>query len=90
MLIDNNNLLYNDNMDKPMADSEAATVRINKTNNCPDTSSKYLEKVIKFKFTDNNINSIDIIKIRIFLRLKIKPSTPTKNSKIFIIKLKTG
>ena len=73
-----------------MADSDAATVNINNTNSWPVTSSKYLENVMKFKLTDNNINSIDIIRINIFLRLNIKPNIPEKNNKIFIKILKTG
>ena len=45
-----------DKIDNPMADSDAATVNINNTNSWPVTSSKYLENVMKFKLTDNNIN----------------------------------
>ena len=43
-------------------------------------SSKYIENIIKFKFTANNINSIDIIITNIFLLFRTKPMTPITNN----------
>ena len=43
-------------------------------------SSKYTEKITKFKFMANNINSIDINVINIFFLFKTSPSTPIKNN----------
>ena len=70
-------------MANPIADSEAAIVKINKENNCPYKSSKYNEKYMKFKFKDNNINSIPIKTIKIFRKLKKIPNKQIKK----IIKL---
>lgn len=68
-----------------MADSAAATVKINITNTCPIISSKYIEKIAKFKFTDNKSNSIDIIIIKIFFLFIIIPSNPIKKTMLVIV-----
>ena len=68
-------------MAKPNADSVAATVKINKTNNCPIISSRYIEKIIKFKLIDKINSSIATsITIKFFL-FKIIPKIPIRNSK---------
>ena len=67
----------------PIADSEAATVKINKANNSPKISSKYNEKNIKFKLIDNNINSIEIsINIRLCLLIIIPNNPRLKRKKL--------
>ena len=67
-------------MAKPIADSVAAIVKINNTKICPTMSSKYIEKVAKFKFTASNKSSIDIIIIKIFFRFKTIPTNPIKKT----------
>ena len=63
----------------PIAASAAATVKINIVNICPTMSPEKIENDIKFIFTANNINSMDInITITFFLFKKI-PITPKKN-----------
>ena len=62
-----------------MADSAAATQRMNNENNCPFKSSSRTEKTIKRKFTDNSVNSIDISIRIIFFRLTIMPRIPNVN-----------
>lgn len=69
----------------PIADSEAAIVKIKNENNCPYKSSRYTEKTTKFKFIPSNINSIHIKIIRILVRLKTIPDIPTKNKKLLTI-----
>lgn len=64
------------NIDKPIADSAAATVKTYKEIICPKISSNNIEQKIKPKFEDNNINSIDKIDIKIFLLFTINPKTP--------------
>jgi hypothetical protein len=73
-------------MAKPMADSAAATVKINSENTCPIISSKYTEKIIKLKLIANNINSIDINIIIIFFRVIKIPNIPKMNSIVETIK----
>ena len=70
-------------MAKPIADSVAAMVKIKITNNCPKTSSKYIENTIKFRLTDKSINSIDIIIIKIFFRFNTNPKAPIANNVVF-------
>jgi hypothetical protein len=70
---------------KPMADSAAATVIINKEKICPTTSSRKTENVTKFKFIDSNINSIDIIINKIFFLFKIIPNVTIR--KIIVDKI---
>jgi hypothetical protein len=66
---------------KPIADSEAATVKIKRENNSPMISSKYIEKNKKFKFIDNSISSIHrITNIRFCRFIKI-PNKPIQNKK---------
>ena len=74
-------------MDKPIDDSVAATVNINNTNTYPTISSKYTEKIAKFKFTDSSIISIDIMVINMFFLFKTRPKRPMKNKIVVIIKM---
>ena len=74
-------------MERPIEDSVAATVNINITKTYPTISSRYTEKIAKFKFTDNNIISIDIIVINIFFLFKTNPKRPIKNKTVVIIKM---
>jgi hypothetical protein len=78
------------NKAKPIADSDAATVKIKNENIWPIASSFAQENTIKFKLTDSNNNSIDIKTINIFRRIKAKPISPIEkrkkiNKKKFII-----
>lgn len=66
---------------KPIADSEAATVKISKANNSPITSSKYSEKKIKFKLTETKMISIESRIDMRFFRLIIIPHNPLVKSK---------
>lgn len=63
----------------PIADSVAAIVKINIIKIWPMISSKYTEKIAKFKLTDKSKSSIDIITINMFLRFSTIPSNPIKN-----------
>jgi hypothetical protein len=72
---------------KPIADSAAATVKINKAKTCPIISSIYTEKKRKFKLIDNNNISIYIKIIIIFCLFKTIPNNPRQNKKKLIIKL---
>lgn len=72
---------------KPIADSAAATVKINNENICPMISSIKIEKKTKFKFIDNNNSSIDIKMIIIFCRFKIIPNKPKQKRKKEKIKM---
>lgn len=59
---------------RPIADSAAAIVKINNENNSPIKSSRYTEKIKKFKLIDNNNNSIEnriIIKLLLFIKIPI-------------------
>ncbi len=67
----------------PIADSAAATVNINKENICPNESSKYIEKIKKFKLALKSTISIHIKTIRTHYLLKRIPKTPTKNNTKF-------
>src|SRR5947207_7147948 len=64
---------------KPTAASAAATVITIKTNNCPVTSRKKLEKATNVRFTALSISSMHM-NIEITLRLIITPTTPIVNS----------
>src|SRR5207302_8972938 len=64
---------------KPTAATAAATVMTMKTNNCPVTSRKKLEKATKVRFTAFSINSMHM-NIEMTLRLIITPTTPMVNS----------
>src|SRR5205807_3442446 len=64
---------------KPTAASAAATVMTMKTNNCPVTSRKKLEKATNVRFTAFSINSMHM-NIEMTLRLIITPTTPMVNS----------
>ena len=75
-------------MAKPNADSEAAIVKTNKTNNEPKISSKYKENKIKLKFTVSNNSSIHIRATKIFFLFKINPSAPAQNIKVVNFKTK--
>lgn len=71
-------------MAKPIADSAAATVKMNNANIWPKTSSKYTENIIKFILIANNNNSIEI-KIKIKLAsVKQIPQVPIKKRKVDI------
>ena len=72
-------------MANPIADSDAAIVKINNENSWPYKSSKYIEKTIKFKFRLNRTNSIHIKVIRIFRRLTTIPIKLIINKKIFAV-----
>jgi len=63
-----------------MEDSAAATVKMRREKICPLRSSKYVEKIRKFRLTARSINSIHISITTIFLRLKKIPQTPSKKS----------
>jgi len=69
-----------------MADSAAATVKINKAKICPMISSKKKEKIIKLKFMAKSINSIDISIRIIFFLFNIIPDNPIRKSTIEINK----
>ena len=73
-------------MDKPMADSAAATVKMKMENTWPKRSSKYTEKIMKLRLTANNINSIDINIIIMFFLFKKIPQTPITNKPIATVK----
>lgn len=73
-------------MDNPKPDSAAAIVKTNKTNTCPMISSKYNEKIIKFKLIERSNNSSDTKAIKIFLLFKTKPNTPIKKINTVIFK----
>src|SRR5437764_14717345 len=64
---------------KPTAASAAATVITIKTNNCPETSRKKLEKATKVRFTALSISSMHM-NIEITLRLISTPTAPIVNS----------
>lgn len=70
------------NIAKPIADSAAATVKINNANICPKISSKKTENTIKLKFIASSINSIDINIIIIFFLFKNIPLSPIKNKMV--------
>jgi hypothetical protein len=63
-------------IDKPIADSAAATVKIYKPITCPQISSNNIEEKINPKFELSNISSIDKIIIKIFRLFIINPRTP--------------
>src|ERR1700704_5252711 len=63
----------------PTAASAAATVMTIKTNNCPETSRKKLEKATKVRFTALSINSMHM-NIEITLRLINTPTAPMVKS----------
>ena len=73
-------------MDNPIEDSVAERTKINNTKICPTMSSKYKEKVIKLRLTDNSKISNDIIVFKIFPRFNTKPSIPMWNSAIAVLK----
>jgi len=70
---------YTTKIAKPIADSAAATVKINKAKIWPIKSSKYTEHRTKFRLTASNINSKDISIMIIFFLFKKIPHTPIKN-----------
>lgn len=70
-------------MASPIADSAAATIKTKIIKICPIISSKYIEKIAKFKFTANNKSSIDIRVIKIFFRFKAIPIKPMKKIRQF-------
>ena len=63
-----------------------ATVIIYNEKICPIKSFKYMEKIMKLKLTANNIISIAINIIIIFLLFKTKPQIPIKNKNIEKVK----
>ena len=63
-------------IDNPIEDSVAERTKINNTKIFPTISSRYKEKVIKIRLTDNNKISKDIIVFRMFPRFNTKPSIP--------------
>lgn len=67
-------------MAKPIADSAAAIVKTNTTKIWPTKSFKYIESAAKFKFTPKSSNSIDIKIVKMFLRFRITPNNPMKNT----------
>ena len=68
-------------IDKPTADSAAATTRTKKAKNWPQSESKDKEAQIKIKLIANNKSSIDISRVKMFFRFTTIPSTPIKNNK---------
>ena len=64
---------------KPIAASAAATVKISIVNICPTISPEKIENDIRFMFTANSINSIDINITITFFLFKKMPITPKKN-----------
>jgi hypothetical protein len=78
---------YNVNIDRPIADSVAAIVKINKTKICPIISSNNNENDKKFKLTAKSINSIDMIVIIMFFRFKTTPIIPVKNKRVVILNI---
>ncbi len=69
-------------MANPIEDSAAATDKILKEKICPYISSKYDEKIKKFKFTLNSINSIQTKETKILRLLKTRPNILKRNKKI--------
>ena len=69
----------------PIADSAAATVKINKENSWPYKSSKYTENIMKLRFKLNNTSSTHINIIKIFLRFNTMPTKPIMNKRIFVV-----
>ena len=67
-------------MDNPMADSAAATTRTYNEKTCPIISSNKTVEIIKQKFRDKSINSMDISNIIRFLRLTTIPKIPMRKS----------
>jgi hypothetical protein len=64
---------------KPIAASAAATPITNKTKTCPKVSPEKLAKVIKVRFTEFNINSIDKKMMITLLRVRT-PIVPIMNN----------
>ena len=64
----------------PIADSAATTVRIKNTKIWPVKSTKKFPKIIKLKFIDRNIISIDISRIRIFFLFRNIPAKEILNN----------
>jgi len=67
--------------DNPIADSDAPTDRTKRINKSPITSSRYVEKNTRLKFTANNITSRDMIVRIIFFLLRKTPKIPKMNRK---------
>ena len=65
-------------MDKPIADSEAATTKIYNAKSCPKRSSRKEDPIISKKLIAKSISSIDISKTIIFLRLTTIPIIPIR------------
>lgn len=66
-------------MDKPIADSAAATTKTIKAKNWPQIESKEREVQMRIKLIANNNNSIDINKVNKFFLLTTIPKIPIKN-----------
>jgi hypothetical protein len=66
-------------MARPTAASAAATAITKNTNSCPIELPRYDENVIRVKFAELSINSIDIKTIMAFLLIKT-PITPVVKS----------
>ena len=68
-------------IDRPTADSAAATTKTKKAKSCPHKESKEREAHIKIKLMANNISSIDIRRVRMFFLLTTIPKIPIKNNR---------
>jgi hypothetical protein len=67
--------------DNPIADSDAPTDGTKRINESPITSSRYVEKNTRLKFTADNITSKDMIVRIIFFLLGKTPKIPKMNGK---------
>ena len=63
-------------MERPTADSAAATSRTKKAKDNPQNESRDRETKIKIRLTASRRISIDIKRVRIFFRLTTIPKTP--------------
>lgn len=63
-----------------MADSDAATVKINSEKICPFISPKKTEQTTKFKLAPNNKISTDMISRITFFLFSVIPHRPTINN----------
>jgi hypothetical protein len=79
--IDPFTLKYATNIDKPTADSAAATTNTKNANNCPHKESNEIDAHMKIKFIANNISSMDIRSVSIFFLFTTIPNIPIKNKR---------
>ena len=68
-------------MERPTADSAAATTRTKKAKSCPHRESRDRDAVIKIRLIANKRSSIDIRRVRRFFLLTTIPRIPIRNNK---------